>query len=89
MAAAVVLGEVPFGVLLLERLIFRRELRLLDCEEEDRDGDEHDGRDDDEQRLVVDVVQPGRFRIGIEDRGHAEVEDAADRAHQVDDGVRA
>ena len=89
MAAAVVLGEVPFGVLLLERLIFRRELRLLDCEEQDGDGDEHDGRDDDEQRLVVDVVQPGRLRIGIEDRGHAEIEDAADCAHQVDDGVRA
>ena len=89
MAAAVVLREVPFGVLLFKRLIFRRELRLLDRKEEHGDGDEHDGRDDDEQRLIVHMLHTRGLGVGIKHSRDAEIQNAADRAHQIDDGVRA
>ena len=87
-AAAVVLRKVPFRVLLFKRLIFRRELRLPDREEEHGDGDEHNGRHNDKQRLIVHMSQTGGLGVGIEHRRNAEIQNAADRAHQIDDGVR-
>ena len=88
MAAAVVLRKVPFRVLLFKRLIFRRELRFPDREEEHGDGDEHNGRHNDKQRLIVHMIQTGGLGVGIEHRRNAEIQNAADRAHQIDDGVR-
>ena len=89
MAAAVVLRKVPFGVLLFKRLVFRRELRLPDREEEHGDGDEHNGRHNDKQRLIVHMIQTGGLGVGVEHRRNAEIQNAADCAHQINDGVRA
>ena len=58
--------EVPFRVRRLERLIFRRQLRLLDRQEQNADGDEHDGRHDHKQRLIVHA--PARGLDGLEPR---------------------
>ena len=86
-AAAVVLGQVPFRVLFLQRLVFQRQLRLPDGEQQHHHRHRHNARHNEEQGLVVHVLQsPGLFR-GIEDHAYAQVDHAAHRAHQVDDGV--
>ncbi len=68
-------------------MVFPCQFRFFRRHEQDRDGEEHDGGNDDEQRLVVDVVKPLYFGIWIHDGGDNQVKDAAHRAHQVDDGV--
>ncbi len=83
--------EVPFRVRRLERLIFRRQLRLLDRQKQHADRDEHDGRHDHKQRLIVHAPARGldglEPRLRIEHRRDGQVQNAAHRAHQIDDRV--
>ena len=94
MAGSVGFGKVPFGVLRLQVLIFLCELWLFDREEQNTDGDKHDSRDDQKQRLIVEPVRLCKAHCGeallrIENRGDAQIDHAADGAHEVDDGVCA
>ena len=88
-AAAVVLGEVPLGMLRLERARLRGELRLLHRQEQHRDAHEHDGGNDEEKRLIVDVGEARDLGVRVHHRRDSQIDDAADGAHEVDDGVRA
>ncbi len=82
-AAAVVLGEVPLGVLLLQLLLLGDELGLLYRQKQYGYSDEHDRGNDHEQGLIVDMSKTLDLAVGIHDRRNAEVDNAAERAHEV------
>ena len=86
-AGAVILRQVPLGMLGFQRLILRGELGLPDGQEQDGHRRRHDGADHQEEGLIVDVDQVFHLIRGVEDGGDAEIEHAAHGAHQVDDGV--
>ncbi len=86
-AAAVVLRQIPLRMLLLQGAVGRRQPGLPDGQQHDGHCRQHDEGDDDEQGLVVDVVQPLGFGAWIEHRRHTQVQHAAHRAHEVDNGV--
>ena len=87
-SGTVILGKIPFGMLRFQRAGLFDQFRLLYGQEQNADSYEHQAGDRDEQRLIVDMIQSRRFRVRIHDSGNAEVDDTADRAHQVDDRVR-
>ena len=87
MAGPVVLCQVPLWVLLFQGLVGGGELGLPHGEKHDHHRHRHDEGDHQEQGLVVDVVQPSHLAGGVHHRGDGQVQDAAHRAHEVDDGV--
>ena len=89
MTCAVVGGKVPLGVGGLQLLVCFLKLRLLDGQVQNDNSHDHDHRDDEEQRAVADVFHALRFGRRVQHGGQPQVQDAADRAHQVDDGVCA
>ena len=77
MAGAVILRQVPLGMLGFQRLILRGELGLPDGQEQDGHRRRHDGADHQEEGLIVDVDQVFHLIRGVEDGGDAEIEHAA------------
>ena len=88
-AVRLLLGELLLGMRGLIFLFRRGKLRLVRRKVEDGDREGHQHRHHDEKRPVVHVRKPRRLAVGIEDRGRDEIQNAADRAHEVDDGVCA
>ena len=83
MAAAVVLCEVPLGVLSFQFALLLDELGLFYREEKDRNGDKHDRCNDDKQRLIVDMCKTCDLAVGVHDGSNAEVDNSAECAHEV------
>ena len=86
-AVRLLLRELLLGMRGLVFLLRRGELRLVRRKVEHGDGNRHQHRHYNEKRPVVHVRKPRRLAVGIEDRGHDEIQDTADRAHEVDDRV--
>ena len=68
----------PFKLLLLGD-----EPGLLDRQKQYCNSDEHDRGNDHEQRLIVYVRKTGYLAVGVHDRRDAEVDNAAESAHEV------
>ena len=83
MAAAVVLCQVPLRVLSFEFALLGKKLGLFYREEKDRNGDKHDRRNDDKQRLIVDMCKTCDLAVGVHDGSNAEVDNSAECAHEV------
>ena len=88
-AVRLLLHELLLGMLGLVFLLRRRELRLVCREVQHDDRNRHQHRHDDKKRLVVHMLGPRRLAVRIQHRRHDQIRNAADRAHQVDDRVRA
>ena len=89
MPVGFLLRKLLLGMRGLILLLRRRELRLVRREVQHDDRNRHQHRHHDEKRAVVHVRGPCRLAVGIQHRCRGEVQNAAHRAHQVDDGVRA
>ena len=74
-------------MLRLKLLLLGNELRLLDGEKQHGYGNKHDRRNDHKQRLIVDVRKALDLAVWVHNRGHAEVDNATERAHEVYDRV--
>ena len=62
-------------------------LRLTDREIQHQHGNRHQRGDHDEKRLVIHMRKPCGLFVGVHHRRDGEIEDAAHRAHEIDDGV--
>ena len=78
------LGQIVFRVSVLVALLLRYQLRLVHAEHDDRKGGQHNAPHDGEQGQVGNVHIRGCF---VQKCGNNQVDDAAQGAHQVDDGV--
>ena len=72
-----------------QRHIFFVQFFLPDGGKQNTDRNGHNARHDGKERQIIDVLQAGHAAGGIQHTGDKQVQNATDRAHQVNDGIGA